>query len=111
MEREQIGVFRIIEDQKRVKHAQCPKHDEWRVVKPGDYPVLLAKESHHASRVYASRVLVVFDSDFCEDWYGFMMGQQENFIPAVGWEVHRYQFQSCAADGHMIDTADIVRVG
>lgn len=103
---EQIGVFRITEDQKRVKYAQCPKYDEWREVKAGDYPVYLYTESHNH---HAKTVSVVFDRDFAEVWYGFMMGKQDNFIPAEGWRVHRYQFQSCADDGHMIDTADIVR--
>lgn len=100
---EQIGVFRIAEDQKRVRYAECPKYDEWREVKAGDYPVYLYTERNHK----ASTVSVWFGGDFSEVWHGFIMGKQDNFIPAEGWKVHRYQFQSF--DGHMIDTADIVR--
>ena len=105
MERELIGTFRINEDQKRVKYAECARYDEWREVKAGDYPVYLYTESCNCART----AMIVFDKDFSEIWHGFNLGENENFRPGDGWEVKKYTFTSII-DGSEIPTADIARV-
>ena len=103
---EQIGTFRIMEDQIRIKAAECPKYDEQRLVKAGDYPVYLYTASVSGKEVRMAAIR--FDKDFSEVWHGFMLAKKENFIPGDGWKVREYSFTSI--DGHEIETADIERI-
>lgn len=79
MTKVKIGTFVIPQDEKRIRYAEFANYDRMVEVKAGEYPVY-TYFSDIASDYHVKECYVDF-GDWTENWYGFQMGEFENFKP------------------------------